>query len=115
MGIPALLDHTSHNCFGADRRAVCFGHFSECFSDHRHYILAKCDTVLPPRYGIMKSTQSKYKALRQALRQALALEKEEERMRKDYPPGTCNAEDAWSDYYKEVEANKKLLRKLTRS
>ena len=44
----------------------------------------------------------------------LQIEKKRTWMNKNYPAGTCNAEDAWSDFSKEIESNGKELRQALR-
>ena len=38
--------------------------------------------------------------------------KEEKKMEKEYPMGSCNAEDAWSDFFKRKEKSDSNLRNL---
>jgi hypothetical protein len=44
-----------------------------------------------------------------ALQEHVAIRKEQPRLLKEYPPGTCNAEDAWSAFGKRKEANEAAI------
>lgn len=46
--------------------------------------------------------------------QTLAEPKKMTAMRKEYPPGTCNAEDAWKEFYDEMEARRTELEVLAK-
>ena len=49
-----------------------------------------------------------------AVKEHVAIQKEEARMRKDYPSGTCNAEDAWRDFCDREEKSATNLRRLAK-
>jgi len=59
----------------------------------------------------MKATA---KELLAAIKEHVAIEKEEKRMLKEYPAGTCNAEDAWRDFCNKEEASTVNLRRLAK-
>lgn len=59
----------------------------------------------------MKATAQE---LLSAVKEHVAIQKEERRMRKDYPPGTCNAEDAWRDFGRREEKSATNLRRLAK-
>ena len=59
----------------------------------------------------MKTTA---KELLSAIKEHVAIQKEETRMEKDYPAGTCNAEDAWHDFGEREEKSSVNLRRLAK-
>jgi hypothetical protein len=52
--------------------------------------------------------------LLRAIKEHVAIQKEEKRMRKEYPMGSCNAEDAWRDFGRREEASAENLRRLAK-
>lgn len=56
-----------------------------------------------------------YKELLDAVKLHISLQKEKQRLRKEYQVGTCNAEDAWSNFGKREEKSDINLRRLARS
>jgi hypothetical protein len=49
-----------------------------------------------------------------AIREHVAVQKEETRMLKKYSPGTCNAEDAWHEFGDRQEKSAVNLRRLAK-
>lgn len=80
------------------------------------YIGGACEEVKAKVEILVKFPRKKTK-LEQIIdlaRRVLDLEKEEERLRKEYPVGSCNAEDAWWDFAKYERKIKSQLRELVK-
>lgn len=58
--------------------------------------------------------RSSREELLKSIKEHVAILKEKQRMRKMYPAGTCNAEDAWNDFSHRADASEKNLRRLSR-
>lgn len=61
---------------------------------------------------IVKLTAQDAQELVDALKEHQAVIAEEKRMDREYPMGTCNAEDAWRDFFKRKNASDTNLRRL---
>lgn len=60
----------------------------------------------------MKATREE---LLKAVKEHVAIQKEEQQLRKVYPAGTCNAEDAWRDFGNRERASEENLKRLAQS
>lgn len=60
----------------------------------------------------MKPTRTE---LLDAIKEHQAVIAEEKRMEQEYPMGTCNAEDAWRDFFKRKDKSDQTLARLAKA